>query len=198
MTKMAVFYYSSTGANYQLAQWAESALKEAGAEVKLVKIPETAPMEAIEQNPAWKKHYEETKDVPEASIDDLEWADGYIFSVPTRFGALPSQAKQFIDMAGGLWGEGKLVNKVVSGMTSAANPHGGQEQTLTNLYTSMYHWGAIVVPPGYSDNVIFGSGGNPYGTSTTVDGEGNITDDVKGAVEHQARRTYEITKKISE
>ncbi len=42
MTKMAVFYYSSTGANYKMAQWTEEALKQAGAEVKLVKIPETA------------------------------------------------------------------------------------------------------------------------------------------------------------
>lgn len=85
MAKIAVIYYSSTGANYQLAQWAEEALKEAGAEVKLLKVRETAPMEAIESNPNWKKHYEETKDVPEASTDDLDWADGFVFSVPTRF-----------------------------------------------------------------------------------------------------------------
>lgn len=50
MAKIAVIYYSSTGANYQLAQWAEEALKEAGAEVKLLKVRETAPMEAIESN----------------------------------------------------------------------------------------------------------------------------------------------------
>lgn len=28
MAKIAVIYYSSTGANYQLAQWAEEALKK--------------------------------------------------------------------------------------------------------------------------------------------------------------------------
>lgn len=114
MAKIAVIYYSSTGANYQLAQWAEEALKEAGAEVKLLKVRETAPMEAIESNPNWKKHYEETKDVPEASTDDLDWADGFVFSVPTRFGNVPAQVKQLLDEAGGLWAQGKLVNKVVT------------------------------------------------------------------------------------
>src|SRR5699024_12286119 len=37
---------------------------------------------------------------------------------PTRFGVMTAQMKQFIDMQGGLWGAGKTVNKVVSGMTS--------------------------------------------------------------------------------
>ena len=196
MAKIAVIYYSSTGANYQLAQWAEEALKEAGAEVKLLKVRETAPMEAIESNPNWKKHYEETKDVPEASTDDLDWADGFVFSVPTRFGNVPAQVKQLLDEAGGLWAQGKLVNKVVTAMTSAQNPHGGQEQTLTALYTSMFHWGAIVVTPGYSAEEVFAAGGTPYGTSSTVDGEGNLQDDVEKAVKHQAKRAYTITKQI--
>lgn len=197
MTKMAIFYYSSTGANYQMAQWAEAALKESGAEVKLLKIPETAPESAISQNPAWQKHYQATKNVPEASPEDLDWADGFIFSIPTRFGNVPSQVKQFMDLCGGLWAEGKLMNKVCSAMTTAQNPHGGQEQTLTSFYVSMFHWGVIIAGPGYTDEVIFSTGGNPYGTSATVDGEGNLQDDIQKAVEHQAKRTYDITHKIS-
>ncbi|WP_053220481.1 NAD(P)H:quinone oxidoreductase [Virgibacillus senegalensis] len=198
MVKLAVFYYSSTGTNYQLAQWAEAAAKEAGAEVRLRKIKELAPEEAIAQNPAWKKHYDETKDVPEATNDDLDWADGFIFSVPTRFGNVPSQAKQFIDQAGGLWAQGKLVNKVVSAMTSAQNPHGGQEATTLNLYTTMFHWGAIIVGPGYTDPVTFAAGGNPYGVSVSVDQDGNMIEDVEAAVKHQAKRTVEVTKKIAQ
>ncbi|MDQ0351651.1 NAD(P)H dehydrogenase (quinone) [Alkalibacillus filiformis] len=198
MTKMAVFYYSSTGANYKMAQWTEEALKQAGADVKLVKIPETAPEEAIAQNPAWKDHYENTKDVPEAQVEDLEWADGFIFSLPTRFGNVPAQVKQFMDQAGGLWMQGKLANKVVSAMTTAQNAHGGQEQTIMHFYTSMFHWGAIIASPGYTDDSIFASGGNPYGTSAQVDGEGNLQDDVEQAVKHQAKRTFEITQKISQ
>ncbi|WP_417897547.1 NAD(P)H:quinone oxidoreductase [Bacillus haimaensis] len=190
--KLAIIYYSSTGTNYKLAKTAEEAAKETGAEVKLVKVPELAPEEAINGNPAWKAHLEETKDVPTASLDDLVWADAYIFSVPTRYGTVPSQMKQFLDTTGGLWSEGKLTNKVVSAMTSASNPHGGQEQTILSLYTTMFHWGAIVAAPGYTDDSIFAAGGNPYGTSVTADQEGKWKEDVTAAVKHQAKRTIQI------
>lgn len=190
--KLAVIYYSSTGTNYKMAQWAEQAAKETGAEVKLARVAENAPEEVIQQNPAWKEHYEATKDVPEANPDLLEWADAIIFSVPTRFGHVPSQIQQFLDTTGGLWAQGKLVNKVVSAMSSAQNPQGGQEATILAVYTSMFHWGAIVAAPGYSDPVTFEAGGNPYGTSVTVDQDGNMQEDVEEAVKHQARRTVQI------
>lgn len=190
--KLAIIYYSSTGTNYQMAKWAEEGAKEAGAEVRLRKVKELVPQEIIDTNPAWKAHLEATKDVPEATLDDLEWADALIFSAPTRFGNLPSQMKQFLDTTGGLWAEGKLANKVVSAMSSAQNPNGGQEQTILSLYTTMYHWGAIVVAPGYTDPSIFTAGGNPYGGSVTVDQEGNIQDDAKAAVQHQAKRTITV------
>ncbi len=190
--KLAIIYYSSTGTNYQLARWAEEGGKAAGAEVKVLKVTELAPREAVESNPAWQAHLEETKDVPEVRLDDLDWADAMIFSMPTRFGNLPAQLKQFLDTTGGLWFNGKLVNKVVSGMSSANNPHGGQEATVKALYTTMMHWGAIIAAPGYTDPVTFTSGGNPYGTSVTVDQDGNMQEDVQEAVKHQAKRTVTI------
>ncbi|UOE96267.1 NAD(P)H:quinone oxidoreductase [Alkalihalobacillus sp. LMS39] len=190
--KLAIIYYSSTGTNYQLAKWAEEGAKEVGAEVKVVKVPELAPQAAIDSNPGWKAHVEETQDVPEVTLDDLEWADAIIFSVPTRFGNMPGQMKQFLDTTGGLWFNGKLVNKAVSAMSSASNAHGGQEATILSLYTTMYHWGAIVVAPGYSDPVTFAAGGNPYGTSVTVDQEGNMVEDVQEAAKYQAKRTVEV------
>ncbi|MDQ0160981.1 NAD(P)H:quinone oxidoreductase [Aeribacillus alveayuensis] len=190
--KLAVIYYSSTGTNYKLAKWAEEGAKEAGAEVKVLKVEELAPETAIESNPAWKAHVEATKDVPTATLDDLEWADAIIFSVPTRFGNVPSQLKQFLDTTGGLWAQGKLTNKVVSAMSSAGNSHGGQEQTILSLYTTMMHWGAIIAAPGYTDQSAFVSGGNPYGTSVTVDQEGNMVEDVEEAVKHQAKRTVQV------
>jgi NAD(P)H dehydrogenase (quinone) len=194
--KLSIIYYSSTGINYQLATWAKEAATEAGAEVRLVKVPELAPESAIAQNPAWKAHYEATKDVKEATSDDIEWADAIIFSTPTRFGNVASQMKQFIDMQGGLWSAGKTTNKVISAMSSASNPHGGQEATVLSLYTSMMHWGAIIVPPGYTDDSAFVSGGNPYGVSVTQDQNGKMVEDVEAAVKHQAKRTIEVAKKI--
>ncbi len=190
--KLAVIFYSMGGTNYQLAKWAEEGAKEAGAEVKVLKVEELAPESIIEKNEVWKKTVEATKDVPIATGDDIEWADAIIFSVPTRFGNMPSQMKQFLDIQGGLWATGKTVNKVVSAMTSAQNSHGGQEATILSLYTSMMHWGAIIVPPGYTDQVLFGAGGNPYGTSVTVDQNGKMIEDVQAAVKHQAKRTVTV------
>jgi NAD(P)H dehydrogenase (quinone) len=190
--KLAVIFYSMGGTNYQLAKWAEEGAKELGAEVKVLKVQELAPDSIIEKNEVWKNTVEATKDVPIATGDDIEWADAVIFSVPTRFGNMPSQMKQFLDIQGGLWATGKTVNKVVSAMTSAQNPHGGQEATLLSLYTSMMHWGAIIAAPGYTDPVLFGAGGNPYGTSVTVGQDGKMIDDVQAAVKHQAKRTVTV------
>jgi NAD(P)H dehydrogenase (quinone) len=196
--KLAVIYYSMGGTNHQLSQWAAEGAKEAGAEVKVLKVPELAPQSAIEGNPAWKAHVEATKDVPEVTLNDLEWADAIIFSVPTRFGNMPAQMKQFLDTTGGLWFNGKLVNKVVSAMSSAQNPHGGQEATILSLYTTMYHWGAIVAAPGYTDPVTFAAGGNPYGTSVTVDQNGKMIEDVQAAVKHQAKRTVTVAQWVKQ
>lgn len=194
MTKLnlAVIYYSSTGANHQMVSWAAEGAKEAGAEVRLLKVQELAPESAIESNPAWKTNVEKTKDIPIATVDDLLWADAIIFSVPTRYGNMAAQMKQFLDTTGGAWAQGKLANKVVSAMATASNPHGGQEATILSLYTMMFHWGAIVAAPGYTDPVTFASGGNPYGTSAAVGEGGKIMDDVREGVLYQAKRTVQI------
>ena len=199
--KTAVFYYSSTGNNYQIARWSEESAKNEGSEVKVRKVRELVPDSVVSKNPAWKKHLEETKDVQEATLDDLEWADVLVFCIPTRYGNVPAQMKEFLDSTGPLWQKGILTNKVATGMTSAMNPHGGQESTLLSLYTTMYHWGVLVVTPGYTDEVTYAAGGNPYGTSVSVDMEGNMQenrDTIKKAVFHQVKRTVSIGKKITE
>ena len=66
--KLAVIYYSSGGTNYRLAQWAEEGARAAGAEVRLLKVPETAPQEAIESNPVWKEHSMEAACIPEVTL----------------------------------------------------------------------------------------------------------------------------------
>ena len=193
--KLAIIYYSSTGTNYQFALAAHEAAAEAGANVRLRKVQELAPDEAIDSNPQWRAHVDATKDVAVATNDDLEWADAILFGTPTRFGNVTAQLKQFLDQTGGLWFEGKLINKVVSGFTSASNPNGGQESTLLSLYTTMLHWGAIIVNPGYTDPSIFASGGNPYGASTTV-GEDKPSEEELEAVSHQTRRMLEVAGKL--
>ena len=73
----------------------------------------------------------------------------------------------FLDQAGELWQQGKLIDKVVTGFTSAQTEHGGQETTILALANTFYHWGAIVLPLGYTVTEVFNGGGNPYGASYT-------------------------------
>jgi NAD(P)H dehydrogenase (quinone) len=195
-TKLSIIYYSTYGSNVQLAKWAEEEALKLGAEVRVRQIQELAPQAVIESQPAWKANQDATKDIPVASSDDITWADAVLFSVPSRFGNVPSQFKQFIDIQGGIWATGKTVNKAVSAMSSAQNPHGGQEATILSLYTSMYHWGAIVVTPGYTDASVGLAGGNPYGTSVTIGQDGKMIENVRPAVEHQVRRLLDIASKL--
>lgn len=196
-TKLSIIYYSTYGSNVQLAKWAEEEALKLGAEVRIRQVQELAPQSVIDSQAPWKANQEATKNTPIATSDDITWADGILFSVPSRFGNVPSQFKQFIDIQGGIWATGKTVNKAVSAMSSAQNPHGGQEATLLNLYTSMYHWGAVVVTPGYTDASVGLAGGNPYGTSVTIGQDGKMVENVRPAVEHQVRRLLDIAGKLN-
>ena len=190
--KVAIVYYSATGSVYELAKAAAEAAEKAGAEVRLRKVHELAPQEAIASNEGWAAHSLATQDVPEAGNDDLEWADVILLGTPTRYGLPTAQLKQFIDQTGPLWGTGKLVNKVVSSFTSAGTAHGGQETTLVALNNTFYHWGAIIVPPGYADPIQF-QAGNPYGTSHVSNNGATPPGDVElAAIAFQATRATEI------
>lgn len=193
--KLAIVYYSQTGANFKMASWAKEAAEAAGAEVRLLKVKEYLDTSKADTNPAWKKYLEESVDIPEASGDDLVWADAIIFSTPTRFGNVSAQMKMFIDSLGGIWAKSLLVDKVVTAMTSAQNVNGGQEGTIKALYTTFSHRGAIIVPQGYTDASVYAQGGNPYGASSTVSHDG-IQNDSEKAVKHQAERLVKITEKL--
>jgi NAD(P)H dehydrogenase (quinone) len=192
--KLAVIYYSTYGTNHRMAEIAAEAAREAGAEVRLLRVPETAPAEVVAGQDAWKAQAEKTAHIPEVTHADMEWANAYLISAPTRYGVPASQVRAFIDTLGGLWFEGKLANKTFSAMTSAQNTHGGQETTLISLYTTAMHWGAVIVAPGYTDPVLFEAGGNPYGVSTNA---GEVTDKIEAAIRHQAKRQVEMTAKIA-
>lgn len=195
--KLTVVYYSSTGTNYELAKTAAEHAEKLGAEVRLRKAPELAPQEAIDQNEAWKNHLEQTASIPEASPDDMEWANAFILGTPTRFGNASAQLKNFMDSLGGLWFQGKLADKAAAAFTSAANPHGGQESTLLALYNSFHHWGVIPVAPGYTDQSVFESGGNPYGLSVTAGGE-QIPDEKKKVLRHLTHRLVSVADRLAE
>jgi NAD(P)H dehydrogenase (quinone) len=194
--KAAIIYYSTYGTNHQMAEIAAEAAREAGAEVRLRKVRETAPEEVVRAQEAWSAQRERTAQIPDATPDDMVWADAYFFSTPTRYGGAASQMRSFIDTLGAIWQEGKLANKIVTAMTSAQNTHGGQETTLQTLYYTFMHWGSIIVTPGYTDQSVFAAGGNPYGVSVTAGDEG-VSEEKKAAIRHQARRLVETAARFN-
>ena len=197
--KLAIVFYSQTGVNYKMASIAKEEAEKNGAEARLLKVKELRDTSNVEPDSLWDKTIKATENLEIASPEDLVWADAIIFSTPTRFGNVSSQMKDFFDSLGGVWSEGKLINKFVTAFASSQNPNGGQEHTIRAIYTSAMHWGSIIVPTGYTDQSIFNQGGNPYGVSANQSPESyEIANDIKPAVEHQTRRLLEITMKYIE
>lgn len=192
--KIAIIFYSTYGTNHAVASEAARAATEAGAEVRLLRIAETAPQAVVDTQAPWKAQAEKVQDIPVVTPEDMVWADGYFFSFPTRFGSAPSQVRAFIDTLGGVWGQGGMANKTVTASTSAGNVHGGMESTLLGFYTSIMHWGSILVTPGFTHAAVGEAGGNPYGFSVT---QGSFDDKGKAAVAHQAERLVEITARLT-
>lgn len=169
MTRIAVIYYSATGNVRALARALAEGAGDAGADVRLRQVLELAPEMLISLNQRWGRHRSELENQPNAALEDLEWADGIAFGTPTRFGNVSAQLKVFLDLAGELWERGALVDKVATSFTSSQTEHGGQESTILALNNTFYHWGAIVLPLGYTVHEVFNGGGNPYGASYTSD-----------------------------
>ena len=193
--KLAIVFYSTYATNLHMAQIAAEAARAAGAEVRLLRVAETAPEAVVAGQEAWKKTLDSMAEIPVATPADMEWANAYLFSTPTRFGQAASQMRAFIDTLGGVWFQGKLANKAVSAMTSAQNAHGGQEATILGLYTTFLHWGAIIAAPGFTDPAVSATGGNPYGYSHTQGKE--FGENERAAISHQAKRLVEIAARLA-
>jgi NAD(P)H dehydrogenase (quinone) len=196
--KLAVIYYSATGTVHHMAQRAAQAGEKAGAEVRLRQVSELAPQEAIASNAAWSQHFDKTKNEPKAAADDIVWADAVLFGTPTRYGNVTSQLKQFLDTLGPQWSQGLLANKAYAGFTASMTAHGGQESTLLVLYNTIYHFGGVVVAPGYTDPLKFADG-NPYGVSHVTGGANDapLGDAQHAALDHLAQRVVSIGGKLA-
>lgn len=199
MSKIAIVYYSATGTTYQLALAIQEGATSVGSdvEVRLRKVRELAPDEAIATNAGWSKHRLETQHVEEATLADLEWADALVFGTPTRYGLPSAQLKQFIDTTGPLWAQGKLANKIASSFVTAATSHGGQESTILALNNTYYHWGAVIVGPGYLEPNQF-KAGNPYGSGHVSNNGSSPPDEVAlAAARFQGRRVAELARRFA-
>ncbi len=173
MRKILVVYYSSYGHIEQMAYAvAEGGREVEGAEVVVKRVPELVPEEV-----ARKSGYKLDQAAPVATVDELADYDGIVLGIPTRYGVMAAQMKNFWDQTGGIWLKGALVGKVGSVFASTATQHGGQETTITSTHAMLLHHGLVIVGLPYSfqgqmrmDEI---TGGSPYGATTMSGGDGS-------------------------
>lgn len=198
MSKVLVLYYSSYGHIERMAEAVAEGVREAGAEVVTKRVPELVPEEI-----AKKSGFKLDQAAPIATVAELPVYDAIILGVPTRFGNMPAQMKNFLDQTGGLWSQGKLIGKVGSVFTSTATQHGGQESTILTTHTVLLHHGMIIVGLPYSYTGQTGVkeivGGSPYGASTIADGDGSRrpTENELAGARFQGRHVAEIANKLA-
>lgn len=197
MTKVLVLYYSSYGHIEKMAGAVADGVREAGGEAHVKRVPELVPEEV-----ARKSGFKLDQTAPIATVAELPDYDAIILGVPTRFGNMAAQMKNFLDQTGGLWVQGKLIGKVGSVFTSSATQHGGQESTILSTHTVLLHQGMVIVGLPYSFAGQMGvaevTGGSPYGASTIADGNGSrqpSQNELAGA-RFQGRHVSQIAAKL--
>jgi len=196
--KVLVLYYSSYGHIETMAQAVAEGARGTGATVDIKRVPEIVP-EAV----AKASHFKLDQAAPIATVDELPNYDAIIFGVPTRFGNMAAQMKNFLDQTGPLWFAGKLIGKVGSVFASTATQHGGQESTILSTHTVLLHQGMVIVGLPYAwqgqmklDEV---TGGSPYGATTIAAGDGSrqpSANELEGA-RFQGRHVAEIAAKLA-
>jgi NAD(P)H dehydrogenase (quinone) len=175
--KVLIVFYSTYGHIFKMAEAvAEGAKEVAGAEVKILRVPETLPEEVLEKMGAVEAQ-KTFSHVPVCTVDELAEADAILFGTPTRFGNMCGQMRQFLDATGQLWANGSLIGKVGSVFASSATQHGGQESTILTFHVTLLHQGLVIVGLPYAfqgqmriDEV---TGGSPYGATTIAGGDGS-------------------------
>jgi NAD(P)H:quinone oxidoreductase type IV len=204
-TKVKVIFYSMYGHIYRMAEAVAAGAREIpGVEVSLHQVPEVISDEILEKIGA-KAARAQFAHVPVAKIEELLEADALIFGTPTRFGNMCGQMRNYLDQAGGLWAQNKLVDKVGSVFCSTGTQHGGQETTITSFHCTLMHLGMIIVGTPYSEprltNMNEITGGTPYGASTLAGADGRsrpVSDNELAIARFQGRHVASIAKRLKE
>ncbi len=172
--KILVVYYSLYGHVRKLAlAVAEGVASVPEVELVLRRVQEFDDIEGevIPQSKHALEVWEQHKDVPVCTLDDLKAADGILFGTPTRFGNMTAQMKRLFDAAAPLWLEGALEGKPAGVFVSTATTHGGQETTPFTMMAPLLHLGMLIVGVPYSTPGMLhteGRGGSPYAPSTVA------------------------------
>lgn len=203
MVKVLIVYYSMYGHVLQMAQAVEEGVKWVqGVDVVLRRAAEFDDVrKQIEADEHARPVWEQQKDIPVCTLDDLRGADGVIFGTPTRYGNMIAQMKKLIDSTAKLWLEGAMEGKPAGLFTSTATTHGGQETTPLTMMVPLLHLGMIIVGVPYSTPGMLhteGRGGTPYGATTLAGSQNELqpTSEDLEIARALGRRLAEITKKL--
>lgn len=195
VTKVLVLYHSMYGHIETMASAvADGAASVDGVEVTIKRVPETMPADVFESAGGKTDQQAEI-----ATPTELTEYDAIILGVPTRFGNMTGQMRNFLDQTGGLWAKGALTGKVGSVFASTGTG-GGQEMTITSTWTTLAHHGMIIVPIGYGTPEVADisqvGGGTPYG-ATTLAGDGSRQPDERelAIARYQGKTVADIAKK---
>jgi NAD(P)H dehydrogenase (quinone) len=160
-TKVLVIYYSLHGHVASLARAVAAGAESArNTEVRVRRVPDFGDSKPVE------------RDVQEATLDDVRWADGIAWGTPTRYGTMSTPLNRFLDTMVDVWKRGELEDKPAGVFTSTASIHGGQESTILTTLVPLLHFGMILVGTPYVQNphilTADAVGGSPYGPSTVA------------------------------
>ena len=117
MKKLLILYDSSTGHTEKMARFVEKGVTMTAVEV-------------------------ETKNVTEATVDDLLTADGIILGSPTYFGVMAAELKEFVDKS--IKHFGKLGGKVGGAFATSGGIGGGNETTIISIIEALLIHGMII------------------------------------------------------
>ncbi|WP_276781916.1 flavodoxin family protein [Actinomyces gerencseriae] len=186
--RILIVFSSLFGANAELARLVEQTVTRAGAQGRTRGVPQL--VLADRQVPQAQ--------APSATSEDLDWADGLIFSSPSHTG-LPSAAiKAFIDEHHEAAVKGKYVNKTFTAMSTSGYAHAGQEGVVNDLNAAAAAWGCIIVPPSTANAQINQLDGNPYGLSFILtNGKLPDTETIRTLLQTHLERFVMITQSVS-
>jgi NAD(P)H dehydrogenase (quinone) len=194
--RVLVLYHSSWGHIEKMAEAVAEGVRAEGVDVDIKRVPETMPEDAMTA-----AHMKIDQKAPVAAPHELAEYDAVIFGVPTRFGNMSGQMRNFLDQTGPLWAGGKLIGKVGSVFTSTGTGI-GNESTILTTHVTLLHQGMVIVgvpfgAPGIGD-ISEVHGGSFYGAGTIAgsDGSRQPSEMELGMAKFQGAHVAKITKKL--
>jgi NAD(P)H dehydrogenase (quinone) len=129
---------------------------------------------------------------PPADLSQLEWADGVAFGTPAARGRPAPALMDFLDSSEPLWRNRRLYDKAVTVFTDEPERM-APDSILHPIYDALYHWGAVIIGPRYTDLSWGAQSDNPQAASHP-----SLPGARQQAAQYRARRLSRFASLIAE